>query len=221
MITPDATSPTVATGSAEDVDGLLDALRSGQAPEGADALPAEFLSTVADVVTTPAGSMDVVLSSPQGYSTHEFTLSRAGALRRSRGTTSQEEIALHPMTVLPGALLRLVGISPVEASDPSVLVEAEGSVVDALFAEDADARSEAWRSVTTAMATLPSASRQDLEDAAPRAARVVRHRPEGSRSATTLMLRGRYLLPAEDPTGGLHGTTATGAARAVMTALLR
>jgi len=221
LITPDATSPTVATGSAEDVDGFLDALRSGQAPEGADALRAEFLSTVAEVVTAPAGSMDVVLSSPQGYSTHGFTLSRAGALRRSRGTTSQEEIALHPMTVLPGALLRLVGISPVEASESSVIVEAEDSVVDALFEADADARSAAWRSVTAAMASLPSSARKDLEDAEPRAARVVRHRPEGSRSATTLMLRGRYLLPAEDSVDQVHGTTPTGAARAVMTALLR
>lgn len=220
MITPDPTSPALAAGSTDDVDALLEALRSGGTAAGAGALPAEFVSTLTAILGAPGGSLDVVLSFPQGYSTHRFTLARAGVLRRSRGLTAQEEIALHPVTVLPGALLRLVGIAPVEALDAATVLEVPRDAADGLFDADAGARTAAWRAVTAASAALPTAAKEDLDSAPPRAARVTRHRPEGSRSATVLLLRGRYLVLSPEDPGSLVGTTPTGAARAVTSTLL-
>ena len=162
----------------------------------------------------------MALSAPQSRSTHELTLSRAGLLRRSRGTDAREDLAVHPTSVLPGLLLRLAGIAPVEPLAHEVALDVSPETVDALFEVDTADRTAAWSALTEAATVLPTAADAQLEQAPPRAARLVRHRPEGSRSATVVLLRGRYLVADGAGEPPLRGASATGATRSLMTALL-
>lgn len=220
MIVPDPRNPSGATAALDESDAFLEALASGSAVDGADALDAQLVATMAEILRAPGGTLDMTLSAPQSRSTHDLTLSRAGLLRRSRGNAAREDLAVHPTSVLPGLLLRLAGIAPVEPLAPEVTLDVAPEAVDALFGADPAGRAAAWTALTEAAAALPAAADVQLEQAPARAARLLRHRPEGSRSATVVLLRGRYLVA--DGAGGsvLRGASATGATRSLMAALL-
>lgn len=225
MIAPDPSDPRGAMGVPDEIDAFLAALAPGSTvdgspPDGADPLPAQFVTTVAEILRAPGGTLDVVLSDAGRRSTHELTLSRAGILRRSRGADAREDLAVHPTSVLPGLLLRLARIAPVKPLAQEVALDVPPETVDALFAAEPADRTAAWTALTGAAAALPRAADTQLEKAPPRAARLVRHRPEGSRSATVVLLRGRYLVADGAGEPVLRGTSATGATRSLMAALL-
>lgn len=226
MITPDPTNANGATAPHDEMSAFLEALAAGptvdgSSVDGADELDAQFVATAAEILRAPGGTLEVVLSTPQSRSTHEITLARAGLLRRSRGTTAQEDLAVHPTSVLPGILLRLAAIAPVEPLPPEVGLDLPTETVQALFDADLETRTAAWTALTEAGTALPAADDAQLEQAPPRAARLVRHRPEGSRSAIVVLLRGRYLVADGTEGPALRGTSPTGATRSLMAALLQ
>lgn len=220
MITPDPTAPNVITAPQVEIDQFLDAIGTGNAIDPVEGVSETFLASVSEILRNAAGSLAVTLSEPQGYSTHEFTLARAGVLRRSRGVTQTEDLAVHPTSTLPGLLLRLTSIAPVEPLPAESSLPISVQDVAGIFDSAEDTRAARWSAVIDAAGSLPPAHREDFEQAPPRAARLVRRRPEGERSAVVLLVRGRYLVAADDATE-LHGTSPTGAARALMTAMLK
>lgn len=219
MLVPDPTSARAASGTREEVDALLTALRDGGRPAVAG-LPAEFVQNVAEVLAGANGQIEVMLSGPRELSRHDLVLARAGTLRRSRGLTGPEDLALHPTTVLPGVLLRLAGIAPVEPLPPQVTLDPAPELLDDLFVEDAAARHTAWAQLLEEAAALPDAASEELEQAPPRAVHLTRRRADGDRSAQVVMLRGRYLVAEPGGAAPLRGTTPTGAARALLRPLL-
>ncbi|HEX7353153.1 hypothetical protein [Brachybacterium sp.] len=219
MITPDPSSPILAAGPRREVASLIDALRAGQdVPAEANELSDSFLEALGAVLASPAGTAEISLSSPFSSSVHELTLSRTGVLRRSRGLAGTEEIGIHPTTVLPGLLLRLAAVSPVEPLDPAVVLPSTPDGIHGVFDEDPVRRERTWDQLLEEGAALPRARQEELEGSDPRAVRLVRHRPEGERSATVLLLRGRYLVVEDDH---VRGTDPTGASRSLMSAMLR
>ncbi|WP_157975570.1 hypothetical protein [Brachybacterium sp. YJGR34] len=219
MIRPDEQSPTIARGTAEEVATFLDDLAAGGDADGLHAMPAALVASVGEILAGASGRAEVTLSDPQGYSTHAITLSRAGVLRRSRGLTGPEELAVHSTGTVPGLLLRLAALSPTEPLPATVRLAAPAAETDALFSAMEAERRAAWEALSGAAAALPPAARPATDQAAPRAAQLLRHRPSGAHGAVVVMLRGRYLVPdAESST--LHGVSPTGASRALMSALL-
>lgn len=219
MITPDHSSPILASGPRAEVESLVESLRAGQdVPAEASALSPSFLEALSSVLAAPAGTAELFLSSPFSSSVHELTLSRAGVLRRSRGPAGAEDISVHPTTILPGLLLRLAAVSPVEPLDPAIALAPTPDGIQGVFDEDPVRRERSWDQLLEAGAALPRAGQEQLENSDPRAVRLVRHRPEGVHAATVLLLRGRYLVAEGDR---VRGTDPTGASRSLMSAMLR
>lgn len=221
MIAPDEHSAVLATGPSSEIDAFLDSAAAGRAPEGAASLDEAFVRATGEILRAAAGTVDVTLAGPLSYSTHHFTLSRGGTLRRSQGQSPTAEIAALPTGALPGALLLLASIAPVEPLPAEVTLELPPRTLESLFVADAGPRTAAWSAVTEAAQSLPAAERAEFERAEPRAAQLVRHRPEGARGSRIILLRGRYLVPAADGTDKLCGTDPTGATRALLTGMLR
>ncbi|ATG54023.1 hypothetical protein CFK41_03970 [Brachybacterium ginsengisoli] len=220
MLAPDPNNPAGVSGSRDEIDVFLDAIVSGSAIDEVETLPKELVSTLAEILRAPGGTLTVTLSAPERVSGHDLTLARAGLLRRSRETPAREDLAVHPTSALPGLLLRLTAISPVEPLAEDVTLDVDATVVDSLFDAEPSTRHAAWSTMIEASTALPAAMRSELEQAPPRAARLVRHRPGGDRSATVVLLRGRYLLAEGSALSALHGSSPTGAVRSLMTALL-
>lgn len=220
MLAPDRTSAFAASGTREEVDALVAALRGGKRPAEAASLPAEFVEGASDVLAGADGQIEVTLSDPRELSEHVLVLARAGTLRRSRGLTGPEDLALHPTTALPGVLLRLAGIAPVEPLPPEIALDPAPDVLADLFVGDGAARRAAWTRMREDAATLPDAALDELEQAPPRAVHLVRRRAGGDRSALVVMLRGRYLVAAPDGAAPLTGTAPHGAARALLRPLV-
>lgn len=223
MITPDEHSTVLATGPSSEIGAFLDAAAAGRPFESAAALDGSFVRAIGEILRAAAGTAEITLAGPLSYSTHRFTLARGGTLRRSQGLSAHTEIAAVPTGVLPGVLLRLASIAPVEPLSSAVTLELPpGTLVD-LFAVETGPRTAAWSAVTAAAQSLPGAELAELEQTEPRAAQLVRHRPGGGADRTSLviLLRGRYLVPAAAGADSLHGTDATGATRALLSGMLR
>lgn len=218
MITPDENSPALATGPAPEIEAFLDAAATGRGDQSAAALDDSFVRAVGEILRTASATAEVVLSGPLSFSTHRFTLSRGGTLRQSQGQSSAVEISALPTAALPGALLRLAGIASVEPLSHEATLSLTSDSLEALFSSESAARTAAWSTVVDAARVMPAAEQPHLEESAPRAARLVRHRPDGDRTSLVLLVRGRYLVPAEDHM--LRGTDPTGAARALLSAML-
>ncbi|WP_062947498.1 hypothetical protein [Brachybacterium sp. sponge] len=221
MITPDASSRVIASGPGPEIDALVEALAAGRPAAGTEALDPSFVQSIGEIVAAASGTVEVTLSGPLSYSTHRFTLSRGGTLRRSQGQSDTVEIAAFPTSALPGALLRLTSIAPVEPLGTDTVLELPEGCLTSLFTPESELRESAWGAVIRASHTLPDAERAEFERVEPRAAQLVRRRPEGDRTSRVLLLRGRYLITAEDSTDAVRGTDPTGATRSLLTGLLR
>jgi len=221
MITPDPSSPVIASGPDAEIDALIDAMAAGHRADGAERLDPSFVQSIAEIVTAAAGTLDVTLSGPLSYSTHRFTLSKGGTLRRSQGHSDSVEIAAFPTSVLPGALLRLTSVAPVEPLTRATMLELPEGLLADLFSASSEHREGAWGAVIRGAHALPAAERAEFERAEPRAAQLVRRRPDGDRTSRIVLLRGRYLVPTGDGSDALCGTDPTGATRALLAALLR
>lgn len=220
MLTADPASPRAATGTRMEVDQLLADLSAGRAAPSATSLPETFVQTVSETLAATSGQVEVEIADPLGRSAHCLLLSRAGTLRRSRGFTEREELAVHPTSTLPGVLLRLAAIAPTEPLPAEVTVTTTPQELADLFAADSTRSVAAWARVTEAGGVLPPAAQDGIDQAPPRAVRLVRRRETGDGAAALLLLRGRYLVAAGTDATTLRGTTPTGAARALLRPLL-
>lgn len=207
----------------------------------------DLLRRLRAVLSAPAGRVDVELSSPGTLRRHRIVLSRSGAVRWSEladaaadaqvldapadaaprnstpGGAAPAELSLFPTEMLPGVVLRLCALSPVETLPAGIVVGLSGETAAGLWVEDSTARSEAWDAVIRSSRALPPSLAPHLEEAPPQAARVSRFRPDGTARASTaetLLLRGRRLiLEADGAQPRLVGTDPTGAARRLVSIL--
>lgn len=220
MLTPDPSSARAFSGRRDDVDALLSELAAGRGPATSTALPDALLNDLAEVLTGASGQVELTLSTPQGLSSHTLTLARAGTLRRSRGLTDREDLALHPTSTLPGVLLRLAGIAPTEALRAGEILAPPTGSCEEVFSDRSPQRETAWAQLREVAAALPPAAEEQIDQAPPRGLRLVRRRASGDRTAVVLLLRGRYLVAETGGAAALRGTTPTGATRALLRPLL-
>lgn len=220
MLIADPASPHTASGTREDVEQLMDDLSSGRASATAAALPDDFVQAVSEILAAASGQIEVETADPLGRAAHHLLLSRTGTLRRSRGSTEREDLAVHPTTVLPGVLLRLAGIAPTEPLSAEVTLGTRPGVLADLFAEDLARSTAAWARMLEAADRLPDAAQSDIDQAPPRAIRLIRRRKSGDGAVVLLQLRGRYLVADGEDASMLRGTTPTCAVRALLRPLL-
>lgn len=207
MIHYDPTSPMVLGVDSDATDDVLEALTAGAQFEGSHQLDARLVTMAHQILSDPRGSLTLELSGDPLYHRHEIVLSRAGALRRSRASARRDEIAVFLTPILPGVMMRLLGLAPVEPLDDEHRLAAPPEVLDRLWTTDDEERSRGWAEMRRIARALPTAEDPELEDAPVRALRVSRQ----DRTFEALMLRGRYLrvergalsttLVGSDPTG--------------------
>lgn len=220
MITYSSSEPGILRVDAAQTDSVLAALAKGEAFEGSGQLPQELTERLTSILSAPRGEMSLEISGADLHLTHALLLAQAGVLRRTRLSGKTDEIALSPTAVLPGVLLRLAGIAPVEPLAAEIRPAVRGELLDGLFDADPQARREAWAGLQELSRNLPAPLDPELDSAPPRALRATRRTPSGDRTAQLLMLRGRYLLVAPSGLGtSLVGTDPTTASRAISSLL--
>lgn len=216
MIHYDPNSPMVLGVDSDTTDDVLAALTAGEAFEGSDRLDRRLVTLAQQILADPRGSLTLEVSGDPLLHRHEIVLSRAGALRRSRASSRRDEIAVFLTPILPGVMMRLLGLAPVEPLSAENRLAVPPEVLDRLWTTDDEERSTDWGELRRIARALPTAEDTQLEDAPVRALRVARQ----DRVVEALMLRGRYLLVER---GGLStslvGSDPTGVSRAIFALL--
>lgn len=220
----DPADPMVLRTSSESTDDVLAALATGHAPDGGDDLSPDFSAAVRDILADPRGQMTLEVSGNPLYQHHSFTLARAGVLRRSRASERTNELAVFPTTVLPGVLLRLAPMVPLEPLEPSVRLTVPADLLSQLWTSDWSELSDAWNRIRELTHDLPAAADSDADALPLRAVRATRAPKDGQGDARTfvaLVLRGRYLIAEHSGLGtSLVGTDPTTVARGFFSLLV-
>lgn len=216
MIHYDPSSPMVLGVDSDTTDDVLAALTAGETFEGSAQLDRRLVTLAQQILSDPRGSLTLEVSGDPLLHRHEIVLSRAGALRRSRASAGRDEIAVFLTPILPGVMMRLLGLAPVEPLSAENRLAAPPEILDRLWTADDEERSREWGELRRIAQALPTAEDTQLEDAPVRALRVTRQ----DRVVEALMLRGRYLLVER---GGLStslvGSDPTGVSRAIFALL--
>lgn len=220
MITSDSSTPMVMSIDSPSTDHFLAAMRDGTPFDGAHELQDQFTVPLRRILAEPRGSMSLVVSGTDQFHTHDFTIARAGVLRRSAASAKTDELAIFPGTVMAGVLLRLAAVSPTEPLSSDVRAGVNPTLLAQIWTEDGAARSAAWDEISRIAQSLPEAVSTDLEATPPRAVRLTRSGPHGENRSTVLLLRGRYLIAEEGAlTTALVGSNPTSVSRSLMSVL--
>ncbi|MCT1910278.1 hypothetical protein [Brachybacterium paraconglomeratum] len=131
------------------VDSPAPAQLVGTDVDHAERVRAELVAAMGAAISSPVFALGLDVSGPGGLQTHSFVVGRDGiVVRRSPVRDGDVELSAFPMTLLPGAMTRVVRFLPGRppAHDAPALGFAPQAVVD-LTDPAPDVRRDAWDSV--------------------------------------------------------------------------